>query len=206
DSRVNLAKYDAYFVDSSAEKTIYLTFDLGYEMGYTPKILDTLKANDVRATFFVVKSYIDTYPSYIKRMVNEGHTVGNHTKTHPSLPDVTSNRKTFYNELLSVAESYKSVTGQDMPKLMRPPMGEYSELSLYLTKLLGYKTIFWSFGYYDWNPEEQPDKVYAFNKITSGTHDGAIMLLHGVSKTNTEILDDLIKNIKEQGYSLAPLD
>lgn len=205
DSTINISKYDGYYVCNPVNKTIFLTFDLGYEAGYTPSILDTLKLSSVKATFFVTKSYIVKYPNLIKRMVNEGHLVGNHTNTHPSLPSVSTNIKTFNEEILSVADAYKKVTGSEMFKILRPPMGDYSELSLYLTKQLGYKSIFWSFAYYDYDQENQPDKVYALNKITSGTHNGAIMLLHGVSKTNTEILGDVIKNIKNQGYQFDTL-
>jgi peptidoglycan-N-acetylmuramic acid deacetylase len=205
DKKINISKYDGYYVYNPGSKTIFLTFDLGYEAGYTPSILDTLKTYKVKATFFVTKSYIDEHPDLIKQMINEGHLVGNHTKTHPSLPSIATDIKTFNEEILSVANAYKKVTGNEMLKILRPPMGDYSELSLDLTKQLGYKSIFWSFAYYDYDTEKQPDKAYALNKITSSTHDGAIMLLHGVSKTNTEILGEVIQNIKKQGYQFDTL-
>ncbi len=205
-NKINISKYGGYYVGNTSIKNIYLTMDLGYEAGYTNTILDILKANNVKVTFFVTKSYIDNNPQNVNRMVNEGHIVGNHTSTHPSLPSIASDISSFNNEILSTAASYKNVTGKDMVKVLRPPMGEYSELSLYMTQQLGYKSIFWSFAYFDYDLNNQPDKTYAFNLVTSSTHNGAIMLLHGISKTNTEILNDVINNIKSQGYQFITLD
>jgi len=206
DTPVDISKYSAYYVGNTSSKNIYLTFDLGYENNYTSKILDSLKSNNVKAAFFVTKTYIDNNPALIKRMVNEGHIVGNHTNTHPSLPDIATQTSTFNNEIQSTAAAFKNLTGNDMPKFIRPPYGEYSELTLYLLKQHGYKSIFWSFAYLDWDIENQPDETSALNKITSNTHNGAIMLLHGVSKTNTNIMDSLLKNIKNQGYQFKTLN
>jgi peptidoglycan-N-acetylmuramic acid deacetylase len=204
--KIDISKYGGYYVGDTSDKKVYLTFDLGYEAGYTSAILDTLSENDVKVVFFVTKYYIDQNPELVKRMVNEGHIVGNHTDTHPSLPSKALNISSFNKELTSTADVYKKLIGQEMLKYMRPPMGEYSELSLYLTQRLGYKSFFWSFAYYDYDLNNQPDETYAFKRITGATHNGAIFLLHGVSRTNTKILDSLIENIKNQGYQFCTID
>jgi peptidoglycan-N-acetylmuramic acid deacetylase len=196
----DLNKYDAHYVGDNSKKVLYLTFDEGYENGYTPKILDILKANDVKAIFFVTSPYVKDNPDIIKRMVEEGHIVGNHTNHHPSMPDVTSSEEKFNNEFSDVEGKYKEITGKEMPLYFRPPMGEYSEKSLAMTKNLGYKTLFWSFAYHDWDINKQPDPVKAKDTIMNGLHNGAILLIHAVSKTNTEILDSILKEAKAQGY------
>lgn len=200
-----IEKYDTYYVGNSDKKEIYLTFDEGYENGYTSKILDVLKSNNVPAAFFVVKPYITSNPDLIKRMDSEGHLVCNHSSHHPSMAKITDSAK-FKSEFDEVNDAYKSLTGKDMPKYFRPPMGKYSEKSLSETKNLGYKSIFWSFAYKDWIPDEQPSHEYAKKKILSKVHNGEIMLLHAVSKTNTEILDDVIKELKSQGYEFKSLN
>ncbi len=200
----NLADYDAYYIGSK-EKVIFLTFDEGYENGYTPEILDVLKANQVPAAFFVTGPYVTGNPELIKRMVAEGHIVGNHSQTHPSMPAKASNSKEFNREITDVARSFQDLTGKEMPKFFRPPRGEYSEKSLQMTEELGYKTIFWSFAYQDWLVDQQPDPEASYQKIMQGTHNGEIILLHAVSSTNTQILDRVIKDIKKQGYRFAPL-
>lgn len=196
----DLSKYDAHYVGDTSKKVLYLTFDEGYENGYTPKILDILKANDVKAIFFVTSPYVKDNPDIIKRMVEEGHIVGNHTNHHPSMPDVTNSEEKFNNEFSDVEAKYKEITGEDMPLYFRPPMGEYSEKSLAMTKNLGYKTLFWSFAYLDWDINKQPNPVKAKDTIMNGVHNGAILLIHAVSKTNTEILDSILKECKSQGY------
>lgn len=196
----DLNKYDAHYVGDTSKKVLYLTFDEGYENGYTPKILDILKANDVKAIFFVTSPYVKDNPDIIKRMVDEGHIVGNHTNHHPSMPDVTSSEEKFNNEFADVESKFKEITGKDMPLYFRPPMGEYSEKSLAMTKNLGYKTLFWSFAYHDWDINKQPDPVKAKDTIMNGLHNGSILLIHAVSKTNTEILDSVLKEAKAQGY------
>ncbi|MDU1348905.1 delta-lactam-biosynthetic de-N-acetylase [uncultured Clostridium sp.] len=203
--KFDLNKYDALYVGNTDEKVIYLTFDEGYENGYTAKILDILKDNDVKAIFFVTSPYIRDNPDLIKRMVDEGHIVGNHSNTHPSMPTVTGDETKFNNEFKDVEDKFKEVTGEDMPKFFRPPMGEYSEKSLAMTKNLGYKTIFWSFAYHDWDKNNQPNPDTAKQTILNGIHNGSIMLVHAVSKTNTEILDEVIKEIKAQGYEFKLL-
>lgn len=205
DLKYKLSDYDAHYVGDTNRKVLYLTFDEGYEKGYTASILDTLKDNNVKATFFVTLPYINSDPNLVKRMVNEGHAVGNHTKKHLSMPDITSNKKTFETELTSVANKFKEVTGKEISPYFRPPMGHYSEKSLAMTKNLGYKSIFWSFAYHDWDPADQPKHEYAKDMILGGLHNGSIVLLHAVSKTNTEILDYLIKEAKKQGYEFELL-
>lgn len=200
-------KYSAYYLGDTSKKVMYLTFDEGYENGYTSKILDILKANNVPAAFFVTTPYVNTNKDLIKRMVAEGHLVCNHTTNHPSMAEVAAKDSSkFENEFLVLEKAYEDVTGQKMPKYFRPPMGKYSELSLYYTQKLGYKTIFWSFAYSDWDPKKQPSEDYGRKIIMERSHNGAIVLLHAVSKTNTEILDGVIKEWKSKGYELQSLD
>ena len=197
----NLEDYDAYYVGDTSKKVLYLTFDEGYENGYTSKILNILKENDVKAIFFVTLPYVKDNPDLIKRMVDEGHIVGNHSHHHPSMPDYAVNEAKFNKEFSDVEDLFKEITGTDMPKVFRPPMGKYSERSLAMTKNLGYKTLFWSFAYHDWDINKQPNPDAAKEKIVSNFHNGSVMLIHAVSKTNTEILDYVLKEAKNQGYS-----
>ncbi|NMM63317.1 delta-lactam-biosynthetic de-N-acetylase [Clostridium sp. P21] len=199
-------KYSCYHLGDTSKKVLYLTFDEGYENGYTGPILDVLKKHKVKAAFFVVKPYINSNEDLIKRMVDEGHLVCNHSSHHPSMASITDTEK-FNKEFTEVEEAFEKVTnGKKMPKYFRPPMGKYSELSLCNTKSLGYKTIFWSFAYMDWDPHKQPSHEFAKKRIMDKTHNGAIVLLHAVSKTNAEILDDVITEWKNQGYELKSLD
>ena len=200
-----LSEYDAYYIDSSNEKVLYLTFDEGYEKGYTNDILDTLKELNIPAAFFVVKPYIDSEPDIVKRMVDEGHLVCNHSNHHPSMASITDDTK-FNEELTDVEEAFKNLTGEEMPKFFRPPMGKYSKASLEKTKNLGYKTIFWSFAYKDWLIDDQPSSEYAMEKIKAGVHPGAIVLLHAVSKTNTEILKTVLSDLQNEGYEFKSLN
>ena len=200
-----IADYDAYFLGNTKEKVLYLTFDEGYENGNTPKILDILKEEQVPAAFFVVKPYLKTCPDIVKRMESEGHLVCNHTDHHPSMAKITDPTK-FANEFTAVEEEYKSITGKDMPKFFRPPMGKYSKNSLKKTQELGYKTIFWSFAYKDWLVDDQPSEEFAIKKITNGAHPGAIMLLHAVSNTNAKVLKEVIKQLKADGYEFKSLE
>lgn len=200
---INISQYDAYYLGDVSRKVIYLTFDEGYENGCTSQILDTLKANDVPAAFFVTKSYIQSEPELVKRMVNEGHVVGNHSVTHPDLTALTDEQ--IAQEINGCAEYFKEVTGQDMPPFFRPPEGVYSIRTLEKTQELGYKTIFWSFAYRDWVTDDQPGKEAAFNNIINYSHNGCIMLLHAVSESNTQALDSAIKELKAQGYTFESL-
>lgn len=204
-ANTEINKLNGYYVFNTNKKVIYLTFDNGYEAGYTNSILDTLRSKNVKAVFFVSGSYIDNNPTIIKRMVNEGHIVANHTVTHPALPDLANNPAAFNSEILGVENKYKAVTGRNMVKMLRPPSGYYSMKSLCLTQQLSYASVFWSFGYKDWDPDDQPSIDYAFEKITTATHPGAIFLLHAVSSTNSSILGNVIDAIRKQGYSFEQL-
>ncbi|WP_238860659.1 delta-lactam-biosynthetic de-N-acetylase [Clostridium sp. YIM B02569] len=200
-----LKENSAYYLGDTSKKVLYLTFDEGYENGNTGKILDILKECQVPAAFFVVKPYIDTQPELIKRMVDEGHVVGNHTVHHPSIAQIRDKEK-FEAEFTGVENAFKELTGQDMPKFFRPPMGKYSKKSLAMTKDLGYKTIFWSFAYKDWLVNNQPSESYAVEKICKGAHPGSIMLLHAVSNTNTKVLSSVIKTLQNEGYEFKSLN
>ena len=170
-----------------------------------PAILDALKKHHVTATFFVVGTYIESEPELIQRMVDEGHTVGNHTWHHPDMSQISS-LETFQKELGDVENAYKEVTGQDMTKYYRPPQGKYSTSNLQMAKELGYKSFFWSLAYVDWYQDNQPSKEEAFEKLLGRIHPGAIVLLHSTSKTNADILDELLTKWEEMGYQIQPLE
>lgn len=182
----------------SKKKTIYLTFDQGYENGYTEKILDILKKKKVKATFFILQDYAERNPELVKRMIDEGHTVGNHSVSHPSLPKISIDEAK--QEIMGLHNYVKEKFGYEMTEF-RPPRGEFSERILQLVNECGYKTVMWSFAYEDWNVDNQPDEKEALKKVTDAKHDGAIYLLHSVSKTNTNILGDFIDCMKKDGYS-----
>ena len=194
-----LAEYNAFYAEKTDKKVLYLTFDAGYENGYTGKILDVLKKHNVKATFFLVGNYIETSPDLVKRMVKEGHLVGNHTYTHPDMSAI-STKEQFEKELNQLEEKYEEVTGEKMKKYYRPPQGKYSESNLKMAEEMGYKTIFWSLAYVDWYESDQPTKEEAFDKLIPRLHPGAIVLLHSTSKTNSEILDELLTKWEEMGY------
>ncbi len=199
-----LAKYDAYYADDTDEKVLYLTFDAGYENGNTEPILDALKKHGVSATFFVVGTYIESEPDLIRRMVEEGHTVGNHTWHHPNMSQIAT-KDSFCQELEAVEDAYREITGQDMTKYYRPPQGKYSESNLQMAQELGYKTFFWSLAYVDWYQDDQPAREEAFDKLLGRIHPGAIVLLHSTSSTNAEITDELLTKWEEMGYTVRPL-
>lgn len=200
-----LRRYDAVYVGDTTEKVLYLTFDAGYENGCTAKILDVLKDHQVPAAFFLVGNYIEKNPDLVKRMVSEGHTVGNHTMHHPDMSKL-SDKAAFSKELTDLEQLFQEVTGQELPKYYRPPQGIYSQENLAMAKELGYKTVFWSLAYADWNNDRQPTKEQAFSKLLPRVHNGAIVLLHSTSKTNAEILDELLTKWKEMGYRFAPVE
>lgn len=199
-----LKQYDAYYAQDTDEKVLYLTFDCGYENGNTPAILDALKKHNAPATFFVVGNYISTSPELVKRMVDEGHLVGNHTYHHPDMSSLDP--ESFARELSDLEALYTEATGKTMSKLYRPPQGKYSEKSLQMAKDLGYHTVFWSLAYVDWNVDSQPSHQEAFDKLLSRVHPGAIVLLHNTSKTNGEILDELLTKWESMGYTFRSLD
>lgn len=200
-----LKQYNAYYVGNNQEKVIYLTFDAGYENGYTNKLLDILKKHNVPAAFFLVANYIKTNQELVKRMVREGHLVCNHTTTHPNMSSI-SNISSFKKELEGVEKLYKELVNDEMTKYYRPPQGKFSENNLKQAKELGYATFFWSLAYVDWINNKQPSKEEAFSKLLNRIHPGAIILLHSNSKTNAEILDELIIKWKNKDYNFKSLD
>lgn len=200
-----LEEYSGYYLGDTTSKVLYLTFDEGYERGYTNDILDTLKELNVPAAFFVVKPYIDLEGDIVKRMVDEGHLVCNHSSTHPSMASITDEEE-FKKELEDVEIAYKELIGEDMPKFFRPPMGKYSKDSLKMAEDLEYKTIFWSFAYKDWLIHNQPSKSFSYQKILDGAHPGGILLLHAVSKTNTNVLKSVLSALQEEGYEFKSLN
>ena len=199
-----LAKYDGYYAEETEKKVLYLTFDAGYENGYTAKILDVLKEHNAPATFFLVGNYIETSPELVRRMVKEGHMVGNHTYSHPDMSEI-STEAAFDEELTKLEKAYTEATGKKMEKYYRPPQGKYSEANLKMAKDMGYKTIFWSLAYVDWYESDQPTKEEAFEKLIPRVHPGAIVLLHSTSKTNSEILDELLTKWEKEGYKFKSL-
>lgn len=199
-----LAKYNAFYAQDTPDKVLYLTFDCGYENGNTPPILDALKKHNAKATFFIVGNYLSTSPDLVKRMVEEGHIVGNHSYHHPDMSGM--GKEEFAKELGELEGLYEQTIGTPMIKYYRPPQGKYSENSLQIAKDLGYKTFFWSLAYVDWNQDSQPSHEEAFDKLMSRVHPGAIVLLHNTSKTNGEILDELLTKWEGQGYTFKSLD
>lgn len=200
-----LAQYDAAYLGDTREKVLYLTFDAGYENGCTAQILDVLKAHRVPAAFFLVGNYLERNPELVQRMVDEGHTVGNHTWSHPDMSKI-ADKDAFVRELGKVEEKYKEITGQELERYYRPPQGIYSEENLKLARELGYKTVFWSLAYVDWNNDAQPTPEQAFSKLIPRVHNGAVVLLHSTSKTNAAILDELLTKWENLGYSFAPIE
>ena len=200
-----LRQYQAAYIGNTNEKVLYLTFDAGYENGCTAKILDTLKEKQVPAAFFLVGNYIRQSPDLVRRMVAEGHTVGNHTMHHYDMSRL-SDKAAFSKELTDLESLYKETVGQELPKFYRPPQGIYSEENLKMAQELGYKTLFWSLAYVDWNNDAQPTREAAFAKLLPRTHNGAVVLLHSTSKTNAEILGELIDKWKAMGYRFGTLE
>ena len=204
-NRSVLQGYDAAFLGNTEEKVLYLTFDAGYENGCTAQILDILKGQEVNAAFFLVGNYLEKNADLVRRMVSEGHIVGNHTMHHPDMSKI-SDLNAFRKELEDLEALYRQITGQEMPKYYRPPQGVYSESNLQMAKQLGYKTVFWSLAYVDWNNDSQPTAEYAFSKLLPRTHNGAVILLHSTSKTNAAILEQLIQKWKAMGYRFGTLE
>lgn len=200
-----LKKYDAYYAEDTQEKVLYLTFDCGYENGNIEPMLDALKKHKAPATFFVVGNFLSTSPDIVKRINKEGHTVGNHTYHHPDMSSI-STKDAFEKELKGVEDLYKEITGEAMTKYYRPPQGKYSIENLQMAKDMGYHTFFWSLAYVDWIEDEQPSKEEAFDKLLTRIHPGAVVLLHSTSKTNAEILDELLAKWEEMGYTFKSLD
>ena len=200
-----LARYNGWYVGDTSRKVIYLTFDCGYENGHTAAILDALKKHNAPAAFFVVGAMVKSAPDLIRRMVEDGHIVGNHTNSHPDMSAIRDSAA-FQKELDELAALYKDVTGQELPMYYRPPRGLYSEENLKQAAALGYKTVLWSLAYVDWYTDDQPTDEEAYSKLLPRIHNGAIVLLHQTSATNARILDDLLTRWEEMGYTFASLD
>lgn len=202
-NRKILDKYQGLYMGNKEQKLVYLTFDLGYEAGYTPKILEVLKQNEVKATFFITAHYVNTQPDLVKQMIDEGHIIGNHTVNHKSMPSCSL--ETIKKEVMDLHSAIYDKFGYEM-KFIRPPKGEYSERTVAYTNTLGYTSVMWSFGYDDWDEKKQGREEYGKKKILDNVHNGEIMLLHATSKDNANILDDVIKEIKNMGYEFRNID
>lgn len=198
-----IAENSGMAMGNSEDKFVYLTFDQGYEAGYTEKILNTLKQNNITATFFITAHYLNTQEELVKKMIENGNIVGNHTVNHYSMPDLTDEK--LKNEVMNLHTAVYEKTGYEM-KYLRPPRGEYSEKTLSEINKLGYTTVMWSLAYDDWNEKQQKGEAYAKSKILDNIHSGAIILLHGNSKDNCNVLDYCIKEIKNMGYEFKSLD
>ena len=203
--RQQLRQFDAAYLGDPSQKVLYLTFDAGYENGSTEKILDILKEQQVSAAFFLVGNYIEKNADLVRRMEAEGHIVGNHTMHHKDMSKLTD-EAAFAKELLDLEALYQETVGKPMPKYYRPPQGIYSQDNLRMAQKLGYRTVFWSLAYVDWNNDSQPTREQAFKKLLPRTHPGAVILLHSTSKTNAEILGELIEKWKAEGYRFGTLE
>lgn len=192
------------YYSKSDEKVLYLTFDAGYDNGYHTSILDTLKQKGVKAAFFVDGNFIKNNAETAKRIMAEGHLLCNHTKNHPDTTKLSADE--FKEQILGWEEICKEVTGKNGAKFYRPPMGKFNESTLKQAQELGYKTVFWSFAYCDWKNDAQPNKEKAINNILERVHPGAVMLLHSTSKTNSEILGEVIDLLKAEGYQFSTLE
>ncbi len=201
-----IEKYDGYFLDREPkDKVIYLTFDAGYENGNVAKIADTLKKHNATGAFFVLDNLIKKEPKLVKRLADEGNLICNHTASHRDMTKIT-NIEEFKKELTALEEVYAEHTGLSMPKFYRPPEGKFSEENLAFAKELGYKTVFWSLAYADWDNNAQPDPEAAKKKLLDNTHNGMVLLLHPTSATNAAILDSLMTEWERQGYRFGDLN
>ena len=203
--RDELARYNAAYLGDTQEKVIYLTFDAGYENGCTTQILDVLQKHQVNAAFFLVGNYMERNADLVRRMVEEGHIVGNHTMHHYDMRKLTD-KASFEKELKDLEALFTQVTGKELPKFYRPPQGTYSADNLAMARDMGYKTVFWSLAYVDWNVDAQPSEAEAFDKLLGRIHNGAVVLLHSTSKTNAAILDGLLTQWKDMGYRFESID
>ncbi len=197
-------KQEAVFLGDTSKKELYLTFDNGYENGYTSQVLDVLKQKKVPAIFFVTGQYIKDQPELLKRMVQEGHLIGNHSWHHPDLTKVNDVR--LKEELEKVKTEVATITGQKEMRWLRPPRGIFSEQTLAKSRELGYTNVFWSVAYMDWMVDKQKGRQYAYDKVMSQLHPGAVILLHSVSKDNAEALGQIIDDARKQGYEFKSMD
>lgn len=202
--REMMAEYDCIYEGDDTQRVLYLTFDEGYENGYTAAILDTLKEKNVKAAFFITGPYLEKNFDLIKRMLDEGHIVGNHTVNHPKMPSLNSS-EAMQSELLELDMAFYEAFGTHMT-YFRPPEGVYSARSLAATEAAGYKTVLWSFAYRDWERDNQKGKQYAVDSVTPYFYNGSVMLLHAVSSDNAAALGDIIDLAREQGFEFKSLD
>ncbi|WP_284642943.1 delta-lactam-biosynthetic de-N-acetylase [Paenibacillus silviterrae] len=196
-------KNGAIFLGDTAKKELYLTFDNGYENGYTSKILDVLREKQVPAIFFVTGHYIKDQPELLKRMVSEGHLIGNHSWSHPDMSQLAQQQ--IREELDKVKTEVEKVTGQQEMAYLRPPRGIFNSRTLTVSKDLGYTSVFWSVAYKDWDVKAQKGSDYAYKQVMAQLHPGAVILLHSVSKDNTEALGKIIDDAKAKGYEFKSL-
>jgi peptidoglycan-N-acetylmuramic acid deacetylase len=197
-------KHGAIFLGDTTKKELFLTFDNGYENGYTGQILDTLKAKKVPAIFFVTGHYVKDQPELVKRMADEGHLIGNHSWSHPDMTTIPNAR--IREELEKVQTEVARITGQKEMRFLRPPRGIFSDRSLAACKELGYTSVFWSIAYKDWDTKVQRGWRYAYDNVISQLHPGAVILLHAVSRDNAEALGAIIDEARKQGYEFKSLD
>lgn len=198
-------KYGAIYLGNPDDKKVYLTFDAGYENGNVKKILDVLKKHNVKGAFFVLPHFIKANPELISQMNEDGHLICNHSTSHCDMSKI-SDKATFENELIGIERIYKEQTGLELAKFYRPPEGRFSEANLRYAQEAGYKTVFWSLAYADWDNNKQITPAKAKELILSRIHNGCVMLLHPTSATNAAIMDDLISELKQQGYSFGTLN
>lgn len=201
-------RYDGIWQGDTTKKKVYITMDVGYDNnGTTAKMLDIAKEKKIKITFFITGDLFksESLKALVLRMVNEGHLVGNHTWTHPSLPTMFNEKgaDAVNTELDKIEKAFREVTGQEISHYMRPPMGEYSEATMKMMQKRGYKTVFWSFAYKDWDRNAQPDPATAKKTIMAGLHNGVVYLIHAVSNTNVAVLPDVIDEIYAQGYEFG---
>ena len=203
---VDLSRYDAWYIKTNlkdGQKPVFLTFDCGYENGYTSSILDVLKKHHAPGAFFLCRHYIEDQPELVKRMKKEGHIVGNHTSHHICMPEADSRK--VREEITDNAAYMKEATGYEMDHFFRPPKGEYSERTLQITKDVGYTTVFWSMAYLDYDVDNQPGSDYVIQHFEKYIHPGAIPLIHNISKSNAEALDTVLTNLEKEGYTFRSL-
>ncbi|SEO35491.1 delta-lactam-biosynthetic de-N-acetylase [Paenibacillus sp. OV219] len=199
-----LEQHGAIFLGDTKQKELYLTFDNGYENGYTSRILDVLKEKGVPAIFFVTGHYVKDKPELVKRMAAEGHLIGNHSWSHPDMSVISSSQ--IHTELAKVKTAVAELTGQQDMTYLRPPRGIFNSHVLAVSKEQGYTSVFWSVAYRDWEPNAQKGWRYAYDNVMKQLHPGAVILLHSVSKDNTEALSQIIDAARQQGYTFKPLN
>lgn len=193
-----------YYVGSPDEKKVYLSFDAGYDNGVLPKILDVLKEKNVRAVFFVTGDFIRRESELLKRIVSEGHLAGNHSWSHRDITTLSFDE--LKEDLEKAAAAYRDLIGLDMPKLFRPPAGKFNREALLRVQRLGYSTVFWSIAYRDWDEGKTRGQDYAYRQVIDNLHNGAIILLHSISRDNLDALPAIIDELRRQEYEIPRLD